>query len=58
LAIAIGMEACTQGKRVAFYTAAELVNLLLEAQAQYWLSRVEHRLNQLDLFIVDELGYL
>ena len=58
LAIALGMEACTQGKRVAFYTAAELVNLLLEAQAQYRLSRVEYRLNQLDLLIVDELGYL
>lgn len=58
LAIALGMEACTQGKRMAFYTAAELVNLLLEAQAQYRLSRVEHRLNQLDLLIVDELGYL
>jgi DNA replication protein DnaC len=43
---------------VAFYTAAELVNLLLEAQSQYRLSRVEHRLNQLDLLIVDELGYL
>lgn len=58
LAIALGMEACTQGKRAVFYTAAELVNLLLEAQAQYRLSRVEHRLNQLDLLIVDELGYL
>lgn len=58
LAIAFGMEACTQSKRVAFYTAAELVNILLEAQAQYRLSRVEHRLNQLDLLVVDELGYL
>jgi DNA replication protein DnaC len=58
LATALGMEACRQGKRVVFYTAAELVNLLLEAQAQYRLSRVEHRLNQWDLLIVDELGYL
>lgn len=58
LAIALGMEACAQGKKVGFYTAAELVNVLLEAQAQYRLSRVEHRLNQLDLLIVDELGYL
>jgi DNA replication protein DnaC len=58
LATALGMEACSQGKRVAFYTAAELVNLLLEAQAQYRLSRVEHKLNRLDLLIVDELGYL
>ncbi len=58
LAVALGMEACAQGKRVAFYTAAELVNTLLEAQSQYRLSRVEHKLNQLDLLIVDELGYL
>jgi DNA replication protein DnaC len=58
LAIALGMEACIQGKRVAFYTAAELVNLLLEANAQYRLSRLEHQLNNLDLLIIDELGYL
>jgi DNA replication protein DnaC len=58
LATALGMEACAQNKKVAFYTAAELVNQLLEAQAQYRLSRVEHKLNGLDLLIVDELGYL
>lgn len=58
LATALGMEACAQGKKVAFYTAAELVNQLLEAQAQYRLSRVEYKLNTLDLLIVDELGYL
>lgn len=58
LATAMGMEACRQGKRVAFYTAAELVNLLQEAQAQYRLSRVEQKLNTLDLLLVDELGYL
>lgn len=58
LATALGMEACAQNRKVAFYTAAELVNQLLEAQAQYRLSRVEHKLNGLDLLIVDELGYL
>jgi DNA replication protein DnaC len=58
LAIALGMEACTQGKHVAFYTAAELVNMLVEANAQYRLSRLEHKLNTLDLLIIDELGYL
>ena len=58
LATALGMAACAQTKRVAFYTAAELVNVLLEANAQYRLSRVEHKLNTLDLLIVDELGYL
>lgn len=58
LATALGMAACAQGKHVCFYTAAELANLLLEAQAQYRLSRVETRLQKLDLLIVDELGYL
>lgn len=58
LATALGMEACRQGKRVAFYTAADLVTLLLEANAQYQLSRLEARLKKLDLLIVDELGYL
>lgn len=58
LAVALGMEACLQGKRVEFYTAAELITLLLEANSQYRLSRVEYRLNQIDLLIVDELGYL
>jgi DNA replication protein DnaC len=58
LAIALGMEACKQSKRVLFFTAAELINTLLEAQAQYRLSRVEHRLESQDLLIIDELGYL
>jgi DNA replication protein DnaC len=58
LAIALGMAACAQAKRVAFYTAADLVNALLEANAKYRLSRLEHKLQSLDLLIVDELGYL
>jgi DNA replication protein DnaC len=58
LATALGMDACRQGKRVAFYTAADLVTLLVESSAQYQLSRLEKRLKKLDLLIVDELGYL
>jgi DNA replication protein DnaC len=58
IAIALGMEACAQAKRVGFYTAADLVNALLEANAEYRLSRLEHKLQSLDLLIVDELGYL
>lgn len=58
LAIALGLEACKQGKRVLFFTAAELINALSEAQAQYRLSRLEHRLDSQDLLIIDELGYL
>lgn len=58
LATALGLEACRQGKKVAFYTAADLVTLLVETNAQYQLSRLENRLKKLDLLIVDELGYL
>ena len=58
IAIALGMAACAQAKRVAFYTAADLVNALLEANAEYRLSRLEYKLQSLDLLIVDELGYL
>jgi DNA replication protein DnaC len=58
LATALGLEACREGKKVAFYTAADLVTQLLESQAQYQLSRLETRLKKLDVLIVDELGYL
>lgn len=58
LAIALGMAACRLGHSVGFYTAADLVNTLLEAQSKYQLSRLEARIQKLDLLIVDELGYL
>lgn len=58
LAIALGMAACMQSFHVGFYTAADLVNTLLEAQSQYKLSRLESKLQALDLLIIDELGYL
>jgi DNA replication protein DnaC len=58
IAIALGMAACAQSRRVGFYTAADLVNQLIEANAQYRLSRLEHKLQTLDLLVVDELGYL
>jgi DNA replication protein DnaC len=58
LAIALGLAACRQGKRVRFYTAAALVTRLEEAQKQYQLDRVLTQLDRLDLLICDELGYL
>ncbi len=58
LATALGVEACRQGRKVAFFTAADLVTQLLESNARYQLSRLETRLKKLDLVIVDELGYL
>jgi DNA replication protein DnaC len=58
LAIALGLAACRQGRRVRFFTAAGLVNRLEEAQKQYQLDRLAEQLNRLDVLICDELGYL
>ena len=58
LAISLGLAACRQGKRVRFYTAATLVNLLETAQIQHQLDRFLKQLDRLDLLICDELGYL
>lgn len=57
-AVALGLAACRQGKRVRFYTAQALVTRLEEAQKQYQLDRVLAQLDRTDLLICDELGYL
>lgn len=57
-AIALGLAACRQGKRVRFFTAAALVTRLEEAQKQYQLDRALAQLERTDLLICDELGYL
>lgn len=57
-AVALGLAACRQGKRVRFLTAATLVTRLEEAQKQYQLERVLNQLDRTDLLICDELGYL
>lgn len=57
-AIALGIAACRQGKRVRFATAAGLINELVEAQAQLRLSRLEASLLKLDLLILDEVGFV
>jgi DNA replication protein DnaC len=58
LAIALGQSACRAGKRVRFFTAAALVNLLEEQQKQYRLDRFLGQLGKTDLLIIDELGYI
>jgi DNA replication protein DnaC len=57
-AVALGLAACRQGKRVRFVTAAGLVTQLEEAQKQYQLDRVLRQLDRVELLICDELGYL
>jgi len=58
LATSLGIAACRDGKRVRFYTAAGLINDLLEAQSQLRLGRLEATLAKYDLIILDELGFV
>jgi DNA replication protein DnaC len=58
IAIALGLAACRGGFRVAFYTAAELVDHLEKAQKQYALDRFLGQLERTPLLICDELGYV
>ena len=41
-----------------FYTAAGLINQLLEAQEAHTLSKLEGRLMKQDLIILDEVGFV
>jgi len=58
LATALGLIACQQGRKVRFFTAAGLINQLTEAQASLRLSHLERTLAQMDLLIIDEIGYV
>jgi DNA replication protein DnaC len=58
LATALGLVACQQGRKVRFFTAAGLINQLTEAQASLRLSHLERSLAQMDLLIIDEIGYV
>ena len=58
LAIGVARACCQQGYRVAFRTAAALVNDLVAAQQEYRLNKLFKQLRAFDLVVVDELGYL
>ena len=58
LAIALGITACGQGKRVRFLRVTELITQLLEAREDRELLRLKQALTRLDLLILDELGYV
>jgi len=58
LAIALGIAACQQGRRVRFVTAAELTTALVEAKAVDRLSRKLEYFARFDLVVIDELGYV
>ena len=58
LATALGMTACTQGRRVRFFTVMGLVTHLLERREERSLERMLKQLERHDLIILDELGYV
>ena len=58
LATAIGVAACTLGKKVKFYRTAALVNQLSDAKAKGELRRFMKQLEKIDLLICDEWGYV
>lgn len=58
LASAIGLEACQKGKKVKFYTAAGLANLLFEKNKKGLLNHFLTSLKKVDLIILDEVGFI
>jgi DNA replication protein DnaC len=58
LATALGMAACSLGRKVRFFRVTELITLLVEAKEERQLLRIRGQLAKLDLLILDELGYV
>jgi DNA replication protein DnaC len=58
LAIALGVEAARQRRRVVFWRAADLVRTLIEARDQKELGRTMRRLERIDLVLLDEVGFV
>lgn len=58
LATALGLCACQQERRVAFYQAARFVEQLLVAREEHRLIKMEKEWMRNDLVILDELGYI
>ncbi len=55
---AIGMAACTNGYRVLFTTAAELLMSLIAAKREERLKQRLAAIDRVDFLIIDELGYI
>lgn len=58
LAIALGIEACKQGHRVLYEKTSRLVNSLSQARASGKEDRFWKKLEQADLLILDEWGFI
>jgi DNA replication protein DnaC len=58
LATAIALAACRQKRKVRFWTAASLVNELLQAQDDHRMHRFITQALKFELVILDELGFI
>lgn len=58
LATALALLACQSGKKVRFFTAAGLANLLMEKNAKNLLNRFMETLKKTDLLVIDEIGFI
>ena len=58
MAIAAGIAACNNGKRVKFYRTATLVNQLVDAKKQGNIIKFMKKIERCDLLICDEWGYV
>ena len=57
LAIALGIKAINQGKKAVFYRLHDLINLL-EEKDEKKVTRLRKKIDEADLLILDEWGYL
>lgn len=58
LATAIALKACQEGRRVRFFTAAELANILLEKNNKGTLNSFLGGLKKTELIVIDEIGFV
>ena len=58
LAIALGVEACKRDYKVKFFTACQLVNILVEEYENKTIEKFMNKLKKYPLIVVDELGYI
>lgn len=58
LAVGLAIKACLERKRVAFYSADNLTQLLAAHEVAGTLKSILDTLSRLDLLVIDELGYI
>ena len=57
LSIALAREWCLLGRKIRFFTAANLVQLLLQAKMQLRLNQFIKQLDRFDVLLIDDISY-